>query len=51
MISQIVAQNSPVKVLSVSMNTYAESGTSDELINKYGLNFNSIVEKVLANLS
>jgi len=51
LISQIVAQNNPVKVLSVSMNTYAESGTSDELINKYGLNFNSIVEKVLANLS
>ena len=51
LISQIVTQNNPVKVLSVSMNTYAESGTSDELINKYGLNFNSIVEKVLANLS
>ena len=49
LVSQIVAQNNPVKVHSVSMSNYAESGTTDELVKKYGLNSQSIVEKVLAN--
>ena len=48
LVSQIVAQNNPVKVHSVSMSNYAESGTTDELVKKYGLNSQSIVEKVLA---
>ena len=49
LVSQIVAQNNPVKVHSVSMSNYAESGTTDELVKKYGLNSQSIVEKFLAN--
>ena len=51
LVSQIVAQNNPVKVHSVSMSNYAESGTTDELVKKYGLNSQSIVEKVLANFN
>ena len=48
LVSQIVAQNNPVKVFSVSMNTYAESGTSDELTEKYGLSWRNIEERVTA---
>ncbi len=51
LVSQIVAQNNPVKVHSVSMSNYAESGTTDELVKKYGLNSESIVEKVLENFN
>ena len=51
LVTQIVAQNNPVKVHSVSMSNYAESGTTDELVKKYGLNSQSIVEKVLANFN
>lgn len=51
LVSQIVTQNNPVKVHSVAMNNYAESGTTDELVKKYGLDSQSIVEKVLANLN
>ena len=51
LVSQIVAQHNPIKVYSVSMDNYAESGTPDELVEKYGLNSQSIVEKVLAKFN
>jgi transketolase len=49
LVSQYLAENNPRKVLSISMNDYAESGTTEELVNKYGLNADNIVKTIISN--
>jgi len=50
LVSQYLSQHNPSKVLSISMTDYAESGTTEELVNKYGLNSANIVKTVLGNI-
>ena len=50
LVSQYLSQHNPSKVLSISMTDYAESGTTEELVNKYGLNSDNIVKTVLRNI-
>jgi transketolase len=47
-ICQLLALNNPVPVEMVAVNdSFGESGTPDQLMEKYGLNANAIVEKAL----
>ena len=50
LVSQYLSEYNPSKVLSISMTDYAESGTTEELVNKYGLNSANIVKTVLGNI-
>tara|TARA_B100000700_G_scaffold50109_2_gene53194 strand:- start:3941 stop:4882 length:942 start_codon:yes stop_codon:yes gene_type:complete len=50
LVSQYLSENNPTKVMSISMTDYAESGTTEELVNKYGLNSENIVKNVLQNI-
>ena len=50
LVSQYLSQHNPSKVLSISMTDYAESGTTEELVNKYGLNSANIVKTTLGNI-
>lgn len=50
-VSEVLSQNYPTKVAMVGINdTFGESGTPAELVEKYGLSVNNIVETVKANL-
>lgn len=46
MVSQVVGQNHPTPMESVALKGYAESGTSEELLAKYGLTSNDVVNAV-----
>lgn len=51
-IAQVLAQSNPVPLEYVAVNdTFGESGTPEELLNKYGLNAKHIVEKALKAIS
>ena len=48
-VCDVVAEKAPAKVLKIGVNdTYGESGPAVELIKKYGLDADSIYEKVKA---
>ncbi len=50
-VAEIVASYNPVKMDSVAINdTFGESGTMDELMEKYQINSNSIIKKIKSNL-
>ena len=45
----VVAEKAPAKVMKIGINdTYGESGPAVELVKKYGLDADSIYEKVIA---
>ena len=46
-VCEVLAQNFPVPVEMVGMpNSFGESGTPDELINKYGMGKQSVIEAI-----
>ena len=50
-VAQVVAETKPCAMEFVGLTTYAESGSPDEVLNKFGMNAGSIVtaaKKVLA---
>ena len=46
MVSQVVGRTVPVPMGAVGLDGYAESGTPEELLEKYGLTADAIVEEV-----
>ena len=47
LVSEVTSKKSPVRVEMIGMqDTFGESGTPNELLAKYGLNVDHIVEKV-----
>ena len=46
MVSQFVGRTAPVPMGAVGVDGYAESGSADELLEKYGLTADAIVEEV-----
>ena len=46
LVSQCVSTNYPVPIEMVGLHGYAESGTAEELLTKYGLTSNDIVKSI-----